>query len=98
MRIPEVRRKLATAADDLREGKSPRLVARRLDYLTTELWRRTPRRRVGVPVIRRRLTPELKMEIRAYVRKHPKQDWQEVGNHFNVNSGRISEVMKGHRK
>jgi hypothetical protein len=35
------------------------------------------------------------MEIRAYVRKHPKQDWQEVGNHFNVNPGRISEVMKG---
>jgi hypothetical protein len=98
MRIPEVRRKLAKAADDLRAGKNPKLIARRLDIFTTELWRRKPRRRAGAPVIRRRLTPELKMEIRAYVRKHPKQDWQEVGNHFNVNPGRISEVMKGHRK
>jgi hypothetical protein len=97
MKIPEVRRSLAQAADELREGKSPKIIARRLDYLTTELWRRAPRQRTGTPVIRRRLTPELKQEIRAYVRKHPKQDWQEVGNHFNVNPGRISEVMKGHR-
>lgn len=101
MKIPEIRRRFSALADDLREGrktgpKSPASVAKKIDILVTELWRRKPRRRLGAP-IRTKITPELKREIRAYVKKHPKQDQQEIGNHFNVNPGRISEITQGMR-
>jgi hypothetical protein len=97
MKIPEIRRQFSALADDLREGKSPKKVANKIDILVTELWRRKPRRGLGAP-IRTKITPELKREIRAYVKKHPKQDQQEVGNHFNVNPGRISEIVQGFRR
>lgn len=99
MRIPEVRKQLSQAADDLRTGKrKPAQIAKLLDVLVTELWRnRNPRRKTGKPV-RTRLTPELKQEIKQFVKEHPTMDFQEVGNQFNVNSGRISEIVSGHRK
>lgn len=97
MKIPEVRKQLSAAADALREGKSPKSIAKKLDFLVTELWRRKPRRKAGA-AIRTKITPELKARIRAYSKAHPKQDMQEVGNHFNVNPGRVSEIVSGFRK
>jgi hypothetical protein len=98
MKIPEVRKQLSAAADDLRTGKkTPKTIAKKLDFLVTELWRRKPRRKAGA-AIRTKITPELKAQIRAYVKKHPKQDQQEVGNAFNVNPGRISEIVAGFRR
>lgn len=98
MRIPEVRRQLSQAADDLRTGvRKPNTIAKQLDFLVTELWRKKPRRKAG-KAIRTPITPELKKEIRAYARLHKNQDMQEIGGHFNVNAGRVSEILSGHRR
>jgi hypothetical protein len=98
MRIPDVRKQLSQAADDLRTGaRKPDEIARVLDYLVTELWRKKGRRKVG-KAIRTPLTPELKKEIRVYAAKHKDQDLQEIANRFNVNPGRVSEILSGPRK
>lgn len=98
MRIPEVRRQLSQAADDLRTGaRKPETIAKLLDFLVTELWRKKSRRKVGKP-IRTPLTQEKKREIRAFARTHKDMDLQEIANHFNVNPGRVSEIVSGHRK
>lgn len=97
MRIPEVRRQLSQAADDLRTGaRKPEQIAKLLDFLVTELWRKKSRRKVSKP-IRTPLTPEKKIEIRAFARAHKDMDLQEIANHFNVNPGRVSEIVSGHR-
>jgi hypothetical protein len=98
MRIPEVRKRLSQAADDLRTGaRKPEAIAKELDFLVTELWRKKGRRKVGKP-IRTPLTPEKKQEIREFARVHKDYDLQEIANHFNVNPGRVSEIVSGHRK
>lgn len=98
MRIPEVRKQLSQAADDLRTGaRKPETIAKHLDFLVTELWRKKSRRKVG-KAIRTPLTPEIKAEIRAYAKLHKDQDLQEIANQFNVNPGRVSEIVSGHRK
>lgn len=99
MKIPEVRMRLSSAANDLRSGKrSPEKIANHLDFLVTELWRRKPRARKGNPRDRVPMTPELKRQIIAFAKKHPKLDQQEVAIHFNVNAGRVSEITSGFRK
>lgn len=98
MRIPEVRKQLSQAADDLRTGaRKPATIAKLLDFLVTELWRKKPRRKAG-KAIRTPITPEMKKKIRLYAREHKTQDMQEIGNHFNVNPGRISEILSGFRR
>jgi hypothetical protein len=98
MRIPDVRKQLSQAADDLRTGaRKPEQVAKLLDYLVTELWRKRSRRKVG-KAIRTPITPEMKAEIRLFAREHKDQDLQEIANRFNVNPGRVSEILSGHRK
>lgn len=98
MRIPDVRKALSQAADDLRTGaRKPETIAKEIDLLVTELWRKVTKRKVG-KAIRTPLTPELKQEIRVYARVHKDQDLQEIANKFNVNPGRVSEIVSGHRK
>lgn len=98
MRIPEVRKRLSALANDLRDSKTkPVTVARKLDFLVIELWRRKPRKQAA-KAIRTPITPELKQEIRTFARKHKNMDQQEIGNHFNVNPGRVSELLSGFRR
>lgn len=98
MRIPEVRKRLSALANDLRTGtKKPTTVAKNLDFLVIELWRRKPRKQAA-KAIRTPITPELKAQIRAFARQHKAMDQQEIGNHFNVNAGRISELLSGFRR
>jgi hypothetical protein len=101
MRIPDVRRKLSEIANDLRTEKvTAHSAARSIDAIVTELWRKSPRKRPpGTPArVRARMTPELKLEIKAYAKVHKKSDLQSIANHFNVNPGRVSEVLSGMRK
>jgi len=100
MRIPDVRRKLSEIANDLRTEKvSPHSAAKSIDAIVTELWRKSPRRRApGMSRTRTRMTPELKIEIKAYARDHKDKDLQSIANHFNVNPGRVSEIVSGMRK
>lgn len=45
----------------------------------------------------RRMTKELAAAIRAYVGDHPEKNQLEVGIHFGVNPGRVSEALNGLR-
>ena len=99
MRIPEVRRHLSQAADDLRTGaRSPKTIAKLLDTLVTELWRKKSRTKKGKRVARTPLTPELVRQIKTCAREHKDWDLQEIANKFNVNPGRVSEIISGHRR
>lgn len=40
------------------------------------------------------MTPELADQIRNYAIGHPNLSAQRIANHFNVNSGRVSEALK----
>lgn len=44
------------------------------------------------------MTPELADEIREFAEENPSMSQQDVGVVFNVNHGRISEVLKGKRE
>jgi hypothetical protein len=45
------------------------------------------------PVAARPMTPALAKIIRAYYAANPKATQQEIANRFNVNIGRVSEVL-----
>jgi hypothetical protein len=101
MRIPDVRRKLSEIANNLRTEKVTAVqAARSIDAIVTELWRKSPRKRPpGAPrVVSTRITPELKIEIRAYAKEHKAAPLQAIANHFRVNPGRVSEIVSGMRK
>lgn len=88
MRIPEIQSELFMLAE---QHKMPRLAE-----LANELYRRRGRR--NSPVISRKITDELEAQIKSYIRLHPSQSQMQVARHFNVNAGRISEIVRGKRK
>lgn len=45
-----------------------------------------------------KMTDELKSSIRSFVRSNPGMPQTKVATMFNVNPGRISEVMRGYRR
>lgn len=99
MKIPEIRKRLTAAANDLRTAKrTPVKVASELDFLVTELWRRKPRVKAGKRVTRTPMSPELRQTIRDYAKRHKTADQTAIGAHFNVNPGRVSEIMSGLRR
>lgn len=93
MRLPEI-------ADALREiaesKKCHKKIAAKLVELAAEIRRRRPVKRG--PVISARMTEKLAREIKYYALAHPDLTQIEVGRVFNVNPGRVSEVMRGKRK
>ena len=98
MKIPEIRKQLSQAANDLRSGRRPpEKVADAIDRLVPELWRKKPRQLAGRKV-RSPMTPELKQRIRDFAKAHPRKDQQDIATEFNVNAGRVSEILSGHRK
>lgn len=72
-------------------------VAIELTELAAELRRRSP---TGprAPATSTPMTPELADEIREFSEENPGMSQQDVGVVFNVNHGRISEVLKGKRE
>lgn len=101
MRIPEARKRLSEISNNLRTEKtSAHAAAKAIDAIVTELWRKPSRKLApGAPRIQStRMTPELKLEIKAYARVHRKASLQWIANHFRVNPGRVSEIVSGARK
>lgn len=88
MRIPEIQERLREKAA---EHKDPEL-----DLLASELTRRSPSSRAKITSAR--MTPELADAIRAYSRAHPDAAQASIASIFNVNPGRVSEALAGHRK
>lgn len=94
--IPAARELLRSVADGLWSGKTTRQAAslaitRALVLMTRE----SPVRRA--PVRKRYVTKTLAQSIRTYARLHPKAHLDEIAAHFDVNPGRVSEVLNGKR-
>lgn len=65
--------------------------------LADELKRRSPAG-ARAPATSTPMTPELADEIKEFAADNPGMSQQDVGVVFNVNHGRISEVLKGKRQ
>lgn len=87
MQIPEVRA-------ELRELAAQHGIPR-LNELADELYRRPPVKRARPKA--RRVTEELRIAIRAYALANPGKSNREVGRHFGVDGGRVSEAINGFR-
>ena len=64
--------------------------------LADEMQRRKPTRRskpTSAP-----MTPELKRSIKATAAANPEWSYTKIANKHKVNSGRVSEVLRGKRK
>lgn len=88
MRVPEVQKRLIQIAG---EKGIPEL----LD-LAGHLSRRKPKRKA--PPASAPMTDSLRASIRAYAAANPDATQATVGRKFNVNPGRVSEVLRGLRK
>lgn len=94
--IPEIRAEMHRVAKGLRDMTMGRAgAAAMLDKLAEETRRRAPVRRA--PTKTKRITPELAAAVRQYAYDHPKASFQDIGFLFEINSGRVSEIMAGKR-
>jgi hypothetical protein len=87
VRIPEIAERLRNLAS---QHQLPEL-----DKLAGEMGRRRPKNRAAPHS--RKMTPELRGEIRSYAQNHPELSQLQIGLHFNVNPGRVSEAVRGFR-
>lgn len=81
--IPELRQRLY-------------LIAIELGHIADELERRPSRKkapRSSVP-----MTPDLAERIRNFASHHPEWTENDIGIHFGVNQGRVSESLRGKRE
>lgn len=81
--IPELRARLREIAE---EHNIPEI----LD-IVYELYRKSPVRRA--PVRSQPLTEALAAEIRLFAKQNQLMSQQDIGNHFDVNPGRVSEAL-----
>lgn len=87
MRIPEIADRLRALAIQHRLPE--------LQDLAAHLGRRTAFRRGKVTSVS--MTPALSEEIRRYAAEHEDASQAEIGRHFGVNPGRVSEAIHGKR-
>lgn len=97
MRIPDVRDRMIGLKYQLAHAtKLLQTVGIELEKLTIELIRR--------PVVRKArptsqsFTPELAQRIRDYAAEHPGVSQNDIAQSFGVNSGRVSEALRGKRQ
>lgn len=81
--IPEIRERLRELAEEYNIPE--------LQELADEMYRHSPVRRA--PRNNRKLTPALAAEIRRYARANPEMHQQQIAVYFQVNHGRVSEVL-----
>ena len=97
--IPEIRARLKEVAAELVNHPARR---RRLPDIAAEVVQLADETRRRPPV---RLAPKrkanpnarLQAQIRAFAAANPTIDIQDIGQHFGVNSGRVSEAIAGKR-
>lgn len=81
--------------DSVEIGKL-RDVFQKIDRLADETKKR--RNQPRGPTKRSRVTDRIRQEVREYVAAHPNALQDEVGQHFNLDGGRVSEILHGKRK
>lgn len=92
MRLPDVQARLLAISGDARLPLSVRL---ELADLAAHMSRR--RSSVRPAVVSERLTPEIRAEILECREAFPELTQTEIAFLFNVNPGRVSEIVRGKR-
>lgn len=87
MRIPEIQERLLHIARI--HGLSE------VETLARQLSRRSPNRKA--PISSQPMTDEKAAMIRTFAADNPTMTQVEIGRHFNVNQGRVSEALIGFR-
>lgn len=94
MRLPEAREELRAVIQELAAEGREELLARLFPVLNAMYRRRrAPERKP----IAKPMTPELRAQIRAFANDYPELTQLQIGNHFGVNPGRVSEAVYGKR-
>ena len=94
--IPVARQHLQGIAKRLQGGAITKPQAAREIRSTIQLLvRRSPVRRA--PRSKRYMTKKLIGEIRTFASVHVGMQLQDIAEHFNVNIGRVSEILNGKR-
>lgn len=94
MKIPEVAKRIREISEQI-SGSFPD-EATELAQLADELRRRSPTL-PRAPATSTPMTPELAEEIREFSEANPRTSHQDIAVIFNVNHGRVSEVISGKR-
>jgi hypothetical protein len=81
--------KSALAMDDARDVRAAIELA--LGYMTRQTYTRK------ADVTSGRVTPEVKSMVHDYAAENPDASMQSIGNMFNINIGRVSEILAGKR-
>jgi uncharacterized protein Smg (DUF494 family) len=85
-KIPRARELLEQALDQLSVARAS--IEEALSLMTRITTRKASRKS-------QRMTPELANRIRVYANNHKAMSYRAIGNVFNVDGGRVSEIVRG---
>jgi hypothetical protein len=94
--IPEARERLKTLIGYIEEGafdENPKNIVSVLTKIEALLYRKSPIRKAEPHS--QPMTPELAAAIRAFANRNHNMPFQAIGQRFNVNAGRVTEVLQG---
>jgi len=95
MKIPEVASRMREISSQIQSSFPTEAIE--LIQLADELRRRSPTL-PRAPATSTPMTPELAEEIREFAEANPGTSHQDIAVVFNVNHGRVSEVISGKRQ
>lgn len=87
MTLPEVSARLRTLAEELECSE--------LDDLANEIKRRSSKQRA--PNTSLHLTPQLIEKVKELKAQNPAMSQLAIATYFNINHGRVSEILNGYR-
>ena len=89
-KIPKARKILEDALDYQMDNRVRIGILEALRLMHRERYKR-----VRSPVSSKKINPELRDEIKYYVRNRPRDSTTQVAQRFGVNPGRVSEILAG---
>lgn len=93
--IPQARDMLDDLIHEVCNGvqHTPQELYSRLGHIKSHLYRKPPIRKAEPQS--QPMTPELAASIRAFANRNQEMSLQAIGQRFNVNAGRVTEVLQG---
>lgn len=93
--IPEIRELISALTEESKTLARRQLyIATKINALAQETHRRTFKR---APITSTRVTAAVRKSVRDMVAANPDMPHQEVAERHNINIGRVSEIVHGHR-
>ena len=93
--IPQIRDLISELADEgIKLARRQYEINLRINALMQETYRRSYTR---APVKSKRITADVRASVRAMAEANPDMSHQEIGTAHNINQGRVSEILHGHR-